>query len=308
MGPFSIVNPSTGRAVALAGEVCKNGMDLVSQADDYKSERHHFYLGQHGSIFSKMCLGLVISASEDGTVKLETSRLDKKHQKWKFAGGEVETVAFPGKVIVANGRTLVLQSNAATPRQKWKRINTRLLNLNDSRQTERKQDWTVSFISSPRAHHKELTHNISDDLVTTCYKPNPAFSTAFDDFAKDLVIDDAADEKQCSRVREELGFEKDHPFDTEVQEKFNDHQCDPLFTGIDHMGSSLEAPPQFAMVEYTPVDYEAVEYEAEEYDTIDYQEFTRYVQAAQCWSCLFSHKLSDRFEFGCLKVGTTWVN
>ena len=50
--------------------------------------------------------------------------------------------------------------------------------------------------------------------------------------------------------------------------------CDPFFTGVDHMGPSLESPPQFAMMEYTPVEYKAVEYDGEEYSTIDYEEFT----------------------------------
>ena len=127
MGPFSIVNPSNGLAVTIASDVCAVGMGLVSQPDNNTLEMQQFYLGQHGSIFSKSCLGLVISASTKDTIKLETFRLGKKHQKWKFTAGMVESVAFPGNFINydnGNGMAIVLQSNAAAPSQKWKRINT----------------------------------------------------------------------------------------------------------------------------------------------------------------------------------------
>ena len=76
-------------------------------------------------------------------------------------------------------------------------------------------------------------------------------------------------------------------FDTEVRDKFYEHQCDPFFTGIDHVSGmdALAGPPEFEMVEYTPVEYEAVEYESAKYEeaeheaivyeTIDYELFTR---------------------------------
>ena len=79
IGPFSIVDLSNGHAVTMTYGACKAGMGLASQADDHTSERQQFYLGQHGSIFSKSCLGLVISASKDDTITLETSRLGKKN-------------------------------------------------------------------------------------------------------------------------------------------------------------------------------------------------------------------------------------
>ena len=195
--------------------------------------------------------------------------------------GTVESVAFPGKIIAsdgASGEAMVLQSSGTASSQQWKRLNTRLLTLT-ANQSEWKQDWTVSFISSSPHNINLKEFERGNNLATTCYKPNPAFSKAFDDFAKELVIVDPKDEEKCGKVREELGFDKDHPFDTEVREKFHEHMCDPFFTGVDHTGPSLEAPPQFEMLEYTPVEYEAVEYEAEEYQSIDYEEFTRYVAA-----------------------------
>ena len=149
------------------------------------------------------------------------------------------------------------------------------------KQNGSKSGWCHS--SPPTNINLEELDRRCCDLATIYHKQKSSFSAAFDDFARDLVINDATDEEQCGKAREKLGFEKDHPFDTEVRESFHEHQCDPLFTGVDHVGPSpsLEAPPQFAMVEYTPVEYEAVEYEGEEYETIDYEKFTKYAQAAQ---------------------------
>ena len=116
------------------------------------------------------------------------------------------------------------------------------------------QDWTVSFA--------EPGYNISDlqdfsgsdgDGVSMCYPPSPAFNRAFEDFAKDFAINNAADEDQCRAAREEMGFEPDHPFDTEVCQKFKDHMCDHFFTGIDHLTESLTGPPKFEHREYDVV-------------------------------------------------------
>ena len=76
---------------------------------------------------------------------------------------------------------------------------------------------------------------------------------------------------------EQLGFDKEYPFDTEVRDSFHERMCDEMFTGVDHDRNALEGPPQFAMAEYTSVEYEAIEYEDVRYETIDYEEFTRYV-------------------------------
>ena len=228
MGLFSIVNPNNTRAVALASDVCQVGMDLVSQTDNHTSEKQQFYLGQHGPIFSKCCLELVILANEDDTAKVQTFRLGTKTQTWKFVNGRVESVAFPGKIIAsdgASGEVMVLQSNHTASNQQWKRCNTRLLTLT-ANQSEWKQNWTMSFISSSPRNISLEEFERGNNLATTCYKLNPVFSKAFDDFAKELVIVDPKDEEKCGEVREELGFDRDHQFDTEVREKFHEHMCD----------------------------------------------------------------------------------
>ena len=48
-------------------------MGLVSQYDDIASQRQQFYLGQHGSIFSAVCPGLVISATPTRNIYNKTA-------------------------------------------------------------------------------------------------------------------------------------------------------------------------------------------------------------------------------------------
>ena len=79
------------------------------------------------------------------------------------------------------------------------------------------------------------------------------FSPSFEDFAKKLVIEDASNEARCEEVREELGFQKDHPFDTEVCKKFNDYMCDQFFTGVDDLIEDLAEIPNFSGITYTPI-------------------------------------------------------
>ena len=49
----------------------------------------------------------------------------------------------------------------------------------------------------------------------------------FEEYAQDLVIDDAADLQRCEEVREELGYEQDHLNDIEICESFVDLRCNP---------------------------------------------------------------------------------
>ena len=79
------------------------------------------------------------------------------------------------------------------------------------------------------------------------------FSPSFEDFAMKLVIEDASNEARCEEVREELGFQKDHPFDTEVCKKFNDYMCDQFFTGVDDLIEDLAEIPNFSGITYTPI-------------------------------------------------------
>ena len=64
MGPFSIVNRNTGLACAVNDSACANQTGLTLANDDPTSMTQQFYLGQHGSIFSAKCRGLVIEATE----------------------------------------------------------------------------------------------------------------------------------------------------------------------------------------------------------------------------------------------------
>lgn len=60
-----------------------------------------------------------------------------------------------------------------------------------------------------------------------------AFSKSFEDFAKDIEIDDATDEEECSYARQQLGFDSDYMFDAEVCEEFRERMCDPFFDDVD---------------------------------------------------------------------------
>ena len=247
MGPFSIVNSDDQLALTVEDRTCANGMSLNSAIDDHMSLRQKFYLGQHGSIFSAQCPGLVIAvddSTDTSAVQLEIYNINEKKLKWKFSDGMIESVLNPGMVLANNldsSMTLLDNSTATSDTSlNWKRLNTRL--LADTDQSEWKQEWTVSFVFTGY-ESTSLQEFVQDDTnPSTCYNVSSAFSAAFDAFANNIAIEDAADEDQCRKVREELGFDKDHPFDTEVRDNFLQHQCDPFFSGIDYVsGEDMEA-------------------------------------------------------------------
>ena len=230
---------------------CSNGSSLRSTTDENTSIRQQFYLGQHGSIFSAQCPGLVLAAdnsTDNFSVKLEIFQINQKKLKWKFANGTVGSVSNSGMVLTSDpaDNAMVLKGTDTTSTSdttmNWIRMNTRLLASNSATSIW-KQQWKVTFVD-PEYKGPSVAEFIQDDLALNpkCYRVNPAFSASFDGFAKDLVVDDASDEDQCRKVREELGFHKDHPFDVEVRDNFHQHQCDPFFTGVDHSsGNDMEA-------------------------------------------------------------------
>ncbi|KAL7486824.1 hypothetical protein ACHAW6_012424 [Cyclotella cf. meneghiniana] len=81
------------------------------------------------------------------------------------------------------------------------------------------------------------------------------FSQSFENFARNLVIDDPRNEARCKEVREELGFDSNHPFDTEVCQKFESHLCEGFFTEVDEMVEDLSSVPEFQGVEYKSIKY-----------------------------------------------------
>ena len=136
--------------ISVENGVCRNRMGLVTQTDNHSSPNQQFYLGRHGSIFSSICPGLVISADANDSpdanfdliVRLETFCLQEKNLKWRFMNGTIESVKHPGMVVSNSGTALILQNNSiATSTQSWIQINTRHLNLNNNHAW--KQDWMV---------------------------------------------------------------------------------------------------------------------------------------------------------------------
>lgn len=122
-------------------------------------------------------------------------------------------------------------------------------------------DMAASF--RVRNYEENQTNNANP---LKCFKSSEAFNRAFDSFASALAIVDDSDKEQCEKVREELGFEADHPFDIEVAEKFTEYMCDVFFSGVDHMTEFSIEPPQFEKVEYEDVEFEELYYEAPDYD------------------------------------------
>ena len=220
------------KAIAVKGD-CSHGATLTTSQDDYTSSQQQFYLGQHGSIFSAHCPGLVIAISNDeggsNSISLQTFQLNEKKMKWKFATDThtIDSVAYPD-MILARGASDALVSKSKDGNSNegvWKRVNTRLLNKIDA-SSEWKQTWTVSFVDDGYSGNATTLSNLILDQSTdkTCYDVNPAFSPSFEDFAKGLSITDASDEEECGDTREELGFDKDHLFDVEVLDNFHEHQ------------------------------------------------------------------------------------
>lgn len=76
------------------------------------------------------------------------------------------------------------------------------------------------------------------------------FSKSFEEFAKGIEIDDAADEEACFNAREQLGFESDYMFDSEVCEEFHERMCDPFYDSVDEMSDYDEA--EYENINYKP--------------------------------------------------------
>ena len=79
---------------------------------------------------------------------------------------------------------------------------------------------------------KNCTTSHSQDDNDGC---DEAFSKSFEEFAKDIDIDVAANEEECIYAREQLGFEGDYMFDAEVCEEFRERMCDPFFDDVDEL-------------------------------------------------------------------------
>ena len=97
------------------------------------------------------------------------------------------------------GIQLTLQTIEHQKLQTWKRENTRLLSRESSGSVWN-QKWTMNFadkdydVNSFDAEHIWSSTPVS---LMNCYGPNPAFSTSFEEFAKETLINNAKDEAQC---------------------------------------------------------------------------------------------------------------
>ena len=129
----------------------------------------------------------------------------------------------------------------------WTKVNTLLLGTDEALNDDWNQNWVVEFVET---HDQTLSPYSESDQSQYCFLPNAAFSPSFEEFTLSLVIDDETDEEQCGDAREMLGYDRDHPHDTEVVDAFNDYACDIDFTTVDHMSEGLAEPPVFTEVEF----------------------------------------------------------
>ena len=79
-----------------------------------------------------------------------------------------------------------------------------------------------------------------------------AYSPSFEKFARGINITDASDESKCQTAREELGFDRDYPYDTEVCATFNSELCDQLYTEVDIMTDGLDKDLTWTRIHYEP--------------------------------------------------------
>jgi hypothetical protein len=198
---------------------CSLGADLEGQTYDHSSLSQQFYLGENGHIASALCPGLVIASTETGNPSLQTHLRDNDGAKWKLKNdGNIESMKFQTFLsIEGSTEAKVVLSEL---HQTWTVENVVAgseLNPNQGWIT----DWFVSF-TEPGYNTIDL-QQVSDNVfdgVTTCYPLNSGFNGPFERFASSFAITNAEDEETCAQAREELGFEGNHPFDTEVCERW----------------------------------------------------------------------------------------
>ena len=122
--------------------------------------------------------------------------------QWTFnTDGSIESNMCPGFVIDVDSGSIVLKSNSSGTSQQWRKVSARLLVVGEA---DFVQGWSVEFVED----YDDSLPSLSTSVSPTCYEPNAGFSGAFEDFAKDLAIDDASDESQCEDTREQLGYER----------------------------------------------------------------------------------------------------
>jgi hypothetical protein len=271
------VDSATGLAMSLADDTCTLGTALKMQADSYNDKKQHFYIGNSGgeriprlkktsssftlhlsslylcpAIYSVLCPGLEVAASGAGAQLTLQSVAREANSKWNFhSDGSIESFKTGNNIEIVGSDIRLEGSALQTSFTKWIKINTRLLTTSDaSSSNEWNQNWKVNFVEAFDGSILGQTHDIGAVGSGTCYTVNQGFSPSFEDFARDLAIDDASDEDQCRKARELLGYDRDYPYDTEVRDRFNDKACGIDHTAVDHMIKPLAKPPSFTEIEF----------------------------------------------------------
>jgi hypothetical protein len=164
------------------------------------------YVQPHLTSCAYVPLCFEVFAIEDctdmGSISLKPPTGDTDTQ-WTFnTDGSIESNLCPGSVIDVDSGSIVLKSNnSSDASQQWRKVSARLL---EEGEADFVQSWSVKFVED----YDDSLSSLSTSDSPTCFEPNAGFSAAFEDFAKDLVIDDTSDESQCEDTREQLGYER----------------------------------------------------------------------------------------------------
>jgi hypothetical protein len=146
-GPYSLVN-ADNKALSVGDAKCADGMQLQLSPDDSRSSAQQFYLGNGGTICSSKCPGLVITAplncQQDIVLSLKAATGDD-NTKWNFDAfrGSISSVTCPTLVVVGN----ILKPPSSPIMQKWRKVNTRLL----------QQGSDIGNVRKPGSHYKTST-------------------------------------------------------------------------------------------------------------------------------------------------------
>ena len=95
---------------------------------------------------------------------------------------------------------------------------------------------------------------LKECIDTRPKKGTAGYSSSFEDFAKDLVIEDPSDEDECENAREGLDFESDYPYDVDVCDEFNFRMCDGFYDEVDDLTEGLDEPPTWTDITYDPIE------------------------------------------------------
>jgi len=100
------------------------------------------------------------------------------------------------------------------------------------------------------------------------------FNEAFDDFSKDLVISDPADEDQCRQVRRFLGYDEDYNIDDEICREYYSIKCDYDDPDYLEFVKTIKSEARGGKIpDFQGFKFEASQFEGSEFEGFEFREF-----------------------------------